>query len=172
MRIPYSKVYRAFPELDRFSDAECERFIVIARDRFAASMATGKVLAVLAFALVTPVFGMLWFGLGDAIIDWAIDPSRASRARFYAEDRWWYTLYIILGACLTPFAGGVAALYVRDRSLIRVISRQLITARCASCAYSLLGLQVVAGTVTCPECGAACVLADRGLTPQDIIAGP
>ncbi len=31
MRIPFSKVYRAFPELDRFSDAECRRLVVRAR---------------------------------------------------------------------------------------------------------------------------------------------
>lgn len=28
MRIPTHKIYRAFPELDRFSDEECERMMV------------------------------------------------------------------------------------------------------------------------------------------------
>lgn len=169
MRIPYSKVYRAFPELDRFSDSECERFILVARERFAASMSAGAALAYFAFFAVTPLFGVLWFGVGGALMEWITEPS-ASSSYHYVEDRWWYGLGLVLGACLMPFAGGVAALYVRDRCLIRVISRQLITARCAGCGYSLLGLPATEGAVTCPECGAECILADRGLTPEDLMS--
>lgn len=170
MRIPYSKVYRAFPELDRFSDSECERFILVARDCFATSMSAGSALAFCTFFVVAPLFGFLWFGVGGALVGWITEPSTASRSYSYTEDRWWYTLAAVLGACLTPFAGGVAGLYIRDRCLIRVISRQLITARCAGCGYSLLGLQVTDGMVMCPECGAACILADRGLTLDDIMS--
>ena len=34
MRVPGTKIYRAFAELDRFNDEQCERFLSVAQKPF------------------------------------------------------------------------------------------------------------------------------------------
>lgn len=61
MRIPVSKIYRAFPELDSFTDEQCERFM----KRIELSKAR-KILTNAAFLLIS--------GLGLAINFVVLDP--------------------------------------------------------------------------------------------------
>src|SRR5690242_7614590 len=67
MRIPRRKLYRAFPELDRFSDAECERWVRCVRDAAAGSewvIAGGIIGAVVAtFYLVGHLLALLPSGV-------------------------------------------------------------------------------------------------------------
>lgn len=58
----------------------------------------------------------------------------------------------------------------RDRWLRNAILKRLTQGKCPACDYSLLGLGVSDGTVRCPECGLVTTLAERGLTPQDLLA--
>jgi hypothetical protein len=57
MRLPVSKIYRGFPELDPFTDTECEMYVARARSRKLGSgclMAVVAVVAGIACAVVLP----------------------------------------------------------------------------------------------------------------------
>jgi len=147
MRLPYAKVWRAFPELDRFSDAECARFVQRA-PKLGRLIASAAVFS--ALSLFNCVSTAWWKHLGGQLND--------------------VTFLVVLLSILV-LVPGVAALWIRDRMLIRSVSRMLTRAHCERCDYSLLGLQVADGRVICPECGSPFVLADHGMTPGDLIAG-
>lgn len=77
MRIPLSKIYRAFPELDSFTDEQCKRFM----KRIEVSGAR-RILPLLAFFLVTGVglcASCVLFSLIYNIIDQAFPQFRAGR---------------------------------------------------------------------------------------------
>jgi hypothetical protein len=58
---------------------------------------------------------------------------------------------------------------LRDTGLRWAIDLRLQGARCPSCSYSLLGLDVRDGIVVCPECGRRERLGDRGLSARHIL---
>ncbi len=156
MRLPWDKIYRAFPELDPFSDEECERFVDRARAQRPISG-----LAALAGAAVFIVA----FPLGLAVVRRLPQPGLPPDGPFEL-----YAVLFILG---TVGAGALAGLLVRDRLLIRAIRDRVTLARCPACHYSLLGLKVQTEgwetRVRCPECGAEHDLAAIGLTAADLI---
>lgn len=145
MRMPGTKIWRAFRELDRFEDAPCDRFVraalgsVLRRGlRMGVAIAAGVIATVLAGVGVDLAFSeeldalLLWSGAGYAVM-----------AAIYAA---------MLGT------GGVTTLLVRDWLLRRRI-RQVLRAgaTCHGCGYVLMGMPV--GTdqtgrtvVRCPEC--------------------
>ncbi|MDP1661576.1 MAG: hypothetical protein Q8L55_06630, partial [Phycisphaerales bacterium] len=147
MRIPGSKVYRAFAELDRFTDDQCRRFMKgVKRDWWVARVA--RWVAVGASFVIALV---LCYGSSVYLV-WRFIPPDGSRG---ATD----TLYwvVLLLAMVTPvLIGLLSALLVRDwllrRRLRAVINER---ARCIVCGYSMLGLAVPESLVViCPECGA------------------
>jgi hypothetical protein len=142
MRLPTSKVYRAFPELDQFSDAQCLAFVRLANHdvskafvRFLLYVITGAVVAFVSGAVLIAI-----------LAEW--QPS------------------LMFGACFllvgVTAPTGVALLALRD-ALLRDRIRRVFTLRgsCAGCSYALVGLPLgEAGTngkgeVRCPECGLA-----------------
>jgi hypothetical protein len=150
MRIPRSKVWRAFPELDRFSDEACRRFVrspsVGGVRRWLRVVCSGSAAA-----------AGIW--LSSALV-----PS-ASRA---FDDRWLirgtlpstvseFVSLITIAFISTALAsiGPIAGLFVRDRMLKAAIRRMLAAqGTCDRCGYSLLGLRVDAESrAECPECG-------------------
>lgn len=159
MRIPYSKVFRAFPELDQFSDAQCEAYVARVRARRsgsrdimilgagAAGVGTAIVMAAVTWVIVMPIAGAL--GL---------------RIRPEYELPWDMALvgFHIVAAC-------IAAMLVRDVWLRRAIRACIDAARCPKCDYSLLGLPVSDGVVQCPECGGVCDLRAIGLEADDLL---
>lgn len=161
MRLPISKVYRAFPELDRFSDAECRAYVQRAVKRHWMSMILVGIGAVAAMILVWSTYfavvGVLSsvFGLGHL--------ARSSQ---------WGDLVIVLTVVGGVASGPVVALMIRDFWLRRAIAKQLTGTRCHLCEYQLIGLQVSGGAVQCPECGTRTILADFGLVPADLLAAP
>ncbi|MGD9690657.1 MAG: hypothetical protein AB7K52_13315 [Phycisphaerales bacterium] len=161
MRLPVSKVYRAFSELDRFSDAQCEAWVARAR-RGHVLLIDGSLLSGLALAAGVTIGGFL--------VSWPM-LDFASRL----PDNWWGAsarvglMVVWLAAMMLP---GLAPLLARDWSLRWCIRMQLAGAACVRCRYSLLGLRVKRGEITCSECGEVMNLAALGLTPEDIIARP
>ncbi len=154
MRVPAVKVYRAFPELDRFPDAQCEAYIRSAWKHHALS---GGLVSLFA-AGVFLIGGGLLFVAANLFFARAGSHSQLS-------------LLISAAFIVLPFlASGLLALLIKDRWLRWAIRDQIKVSRCPSCAYLLLGLTVSDGAITCPECGMRLILKDIGLTPEDLLA--
>ena len=154
MRIPGTKVWRAFAELDQFDDARCANFIAAAKrgPGYWFGWVLMVLLGIVAFA-ATCAAGLLtfWATLTDqfGILDW--------RAAFTVVTA---TVY-----------GVISPLLLRDWLLIRRVRRLLKQrGRCGQCGYSILGLLVDEhNSLTCPECG------NRLEVPQalaELSAGP
>lgn len=140
MRLPTSKVYRAFPELDQFSDAQCRAFVRLANHdvskalvRFLLYLVSGAVVAFVSGAVLIAI-----------LTAWQPNPMFGA-------------CFLLVGVTAPT---GVALLALRD-ALLRNRIRRVFTLRgsCAGCSYALVGLPVVeAGPngereVRCPECG-------------------
>ena len=147
MRILTRKIWRAFPELDRFGDEQCARFVKAANARTSAKVMTWLVASIAtalvsATALIVPIW--LQPKCGNVYVFPALDDiymhALLTRAWFWA---WWM------------FAGGIAGFITRD-VLLRLRVRRILRTRatCVQCRYSLLGLAVPASLIVqCPECG-------------------
>lgn len=159
MRLPLNKIYRAFPELDSFSDGACEGFVRQASRRYWLSHIGFAVLAIALGAMVLILWGLL-SNVGTAIVP-ASSPFWDGGFGSALEVVYW-----IAG----PVCAIVTALLVRDHWLRTTIARQLLDTNCPGCGYSMLGLSVVSGAVTCPECGQARRLEETGLSPADLMA--
>lgn len=158
MRLPYSKIYRGFPDLDPFSDEVCEGYINDVRRQQSFLVQIYHAMAIVLMIIVgLPVSGAIAGLVFEGIRAWVGPHSLlAERAGL-----------VTLGVCL--FASGIACLSFRDRGLLKAIRARLAGAQCPGCGYSLLGLVVSSGMVQCPECGKVENLADRGLTAADIL---
>ncbi len=158
--ITRSKIYRAFPALDDFSDERCEGLIQRLRagvtypaTAFFAAAVTLAVMLAMTYAL---------FNVLHAICVGLI-------------GRWSRELApLAISLALTMGLPALAALLVRDfvlwRFLHRAITRRIDLTRCRGCKYLLLGQNVIDGFITCPECGRPTTLAELGLnSPADLI---
>ncbi|MBX3385057.1 MAG: hypothetical protein KF768_00640 [Phycisphaeraceae bacterium] len=153
MRIATHKIYRAFPELDRFDDERCRNFVRSANRGFLRHLLPSA-LIFLTFLFVAGVCGYL-FALAYIILNF--DPNSH-------PSLWWSTLGMAIPALICPIVGAIAAMVVRDVFLRRRI-RRVITLRgtCSECDYVLLGLNVGPDLkVTCPECGSV-TIADESM---------
>ncbi|MBS0198526.1 MAG: hypothetical protein JSR77_17380 [Planctomycetes bacterium] len=161
MRLPASKVYRAFPELDRFSDEQCEGFVALIRRKRSGSFNSVMLLGTLAGLLV----------LGPVI---EFQKFMTERIEVYVPalpDSWlWAIAKFLLFVIVTSIIVAAATYIPRDVWMRAVISRVIRRARCLGCGYTLLGLDVQGDLVTCPECGEKSSLSQRGLSEGDIIA--
>ncbi|MGH7130794.1 MAG: hypothetical protein ACREJO_02480 [Phycisphaerales bacterium] len=146
MRFPWNKVYRAFPELDRFSNAECENYVRIARERYGGSMAWALAVGIV-LVIVTLIVASI---VMDPLIE-AIHPRTRSILELPIGA---VQLLIYLGA---PAFGWLIA---RDIWLRRAIRQQLFDTLCPGCKYQLLGLPIDHESVQCPECGRRTALND------------
>jgi hypothetical protein len=157
VRLPVDKIYRAVPELDAFSDEQCEAFVRRARTDHRWSMFAWVFLAVVAGV----VCGLVWLVGGAASV------AALHRAGVARSDSMLFPLVLLVGAAVFPAGTG---LWVRDRSLRRAIARSIAGARCGGCGYSLLGLTPDAGgNVQCPECGLSINLAEYKLTEEHLM---
>lgn len=143
MRLVTRNIWRAFPELDRFSEEQCRRFVAAAR--------RGRLLRLLAClgcgALIAAATMFLLLKLGRYIL---ITVPTAFLSVGTISLVW-----IILGMLLALMPTFVGPLLLRDR-LIRRQLRHTIDTRgtCGHCRYVLLGLKAADDlTICCPECG-------------------
>jgi hypothetical protein len=159
MRIRLTKFYRASPELDRFSDEECQRLLRLAKRR------RGDAIWILPLGLAFVVGNVLSF------VAWAIlaiivaagsTQGSTTPPPISPAVQW---LIISTGG----FLGSIAAyVWCRRRLLLTSMVNNMERAKCPYCWFSLMGLPVRMGGVTCPECGAGMSLAELGLTPEDL----
>ncbi len=150
MRIPGRKIHRAFPELDRFSDDQCARFVRAANRgfwwgslRFVVWGATGGCILAAVVVGGSLLLGTWQTWLGEDLVEMlALLPP-------------WLILLAVVPLLL---------LAARDWLLCRRVRSILATrGRCQGCGYGLLGLPVDEKlVVTCPECGAKTTV-DRSL---------
>lgn len=178
MRIPLTKVYRAFPELDRFSDRECERFVTRARRRRLRWMWIPMLAMPVAFiaAIAFVVFVASTFEPQIRAINRFADRTFGGAFEAILGTNIWPSdvlmpLTVLLLISVGPW---LAFAVLRDTILRRLISKRLEIANCTTCDHSLLGLPLLAehpkDAVRCPECGREMVLDEIGLTPDDLIA--
>lgn len=143
MRIPLHKIYRAFPELDRFDDDLCKRFM-----KRACSNRLEQVLAAVMIVLVMVTVWAIVERLGE--VGYSIWPWFAK-----VLDARWGVAPIAVLVSLQFLAAALAGMLVRDL-MVQWMVRRLIRKRgtCRACGYSLLGMVVPADLkIICPECG-------------------
>jgi ribosomal protein S27AE len=161
MRIPRSKPWRAFPELDRFSDRVCRAYL---RTATSASWVTSPrvvypALLLLGLILWVGVTIAGWWGM------WLLGQSVFNPSPYWA--------LLLIGVLPVVVAAGVPIL-LRDFWLRKRLAAQLTRCACSGCGYSLLGLTPTPDAngrdhVDCPECGARIDLAEHGLNPSDLL---
>jgi len=164
MRLPFTKVYRAFAEFDSLSDEECERYVrhVRAQQRW-----QYQVLPVLTAIVLVLVWPVAWTQLSRqfTLSDWIPLPN-SQDAR------------VVLLGVTTVLVPALAGLVLRDLALWWGVRDEVNRARCPKCHQSLLGVPVqeigLGGDpakrfIRCPECGRKYMLLDIGITPRDLI---
>jgi len=162
VRLIVRKVYRAFPELDRFSDAECEGLLRYVSRRHP----IGLFFVSLGAVVLSGVF-IVCGSIATMMIH--LELSGPRRPSVFVEDGW----FVICGIIVSVVLPSAFAFYLRRGWLLGKVQAHLSSLVCAECEYSLLGLPVVDGGITCPECGQRFDLAARGLTAADVLAkGP
>ena len=150
MRIPMSNICRAFPELDRYSDKECEALL---RQLWRGRLGRRLMFAVVIVVAWTVVWLVMLFGI-NYVSQWIVVPD--------------WLIFPIIGITVIFALPFMVAFLLRDRIVRRELSRRVMRGVC-SCGYSLIGLSATAGRVRCPECGIDFVLADHGLTESDLL---
>lgn len=145
MRLITRQIHLAFPELDRYSEEQCARFLRAARGSWLRRLFT--IVAIWVVGACVSIGGVLLVSVITSSVLPEFDLTTASGLRFYA---------VIAAIILALALGPMSAIFLRDRLLgrrVRLILR--IRGVCPSCWYSLVGLAVSpASTVSCPECGA------------------
>lgn len=151
MRIPTHNICRAFPELDRFDDEQCQRFLEATLRKYWIARQGIHLLMILVFFcgwIVLMLIAMpIVVSFGPRYMTWQVPVA---------------ILSIVVGA----FAGGVCALFIRDFWLRRALRHRILELACPSCTYSLLGLAATDGIITCPECGTPYELAKENVQPD------
>lgn len=142
MRIPGRKIWRAFRELDEFSDEQCRRFIRAANPPSWTSVVRGVFL----FAVGAGILVCVLYFLGP----WTSDLDKRFRSDF-AE---WLVLLPLwtIAIAISP----LSVLVLRDL-LLRISIWRIINigGSCANCHYPLYGLPLSETLdCSCPECGA------------------
>lgn len=159
MRLLTKKIYRAYPELDKFEDEVCVRYIK--RAKRLQNAWKFWIMMLIALPIAFGIWAGLMFGYGY---------FRNTYYGLYTDS---FELVIVLvlmtGIAWIPL---LTTLLLRDFWLHRCIRKQLTGVQCPSCGYSLIGLTLLTDTnlpsISCPECGSRTVLKDMGLTEADI----
>lgn len=156
MRTPLTKIYRAFAELDRFSEAQCR--LLMRRVRLdPGPRALLKVYPVIASVVALVIVAILL--AATSFLAWSEGLFRDADIAM--------ALLAVLG--IPAFSG----LLIRDmllrRFLIRAIRLRIDRVRCLGCKYILIGQRAIGDQVTCPECGRANQLGALGITAADLI---
>ncbi|MFO0375506.1 MAG: hypothetical protein ACK51N_00515 [bacterium] len=138
MRWLVRRLYRAFPELDPFSDQECRAFVHRAR------WSKRHVLVHPALLLGTwTVLAASYWGL----VLWLLD------APVTKDGQWWWWVWRLVVGVLAAAAVLLAGLRVRHVLLRRAVAA-LLAARgaCDGCGHGMVGVLVGEQGAVCPEC--------------------
>jgi len=165
MRIITRKIYRAYPELDAYTDEQCVQYMANVKQR--------KLRFSMQIILIPTLLGLFHL-LGIPILLRIIGR--------YLYDFWNAlstlddTLFLLCwGVLIFIWLGGSAfwPLFLRDKllskSVRRVLNSQLEKTRCRKCSYSLIGQTPCDDTLSCPECGTVTTMQRLGITQEDLI---
>ena len=150
MRTPAHRVYRAFRELDRFSDEQCEKLLAYIQQTTSYGLIVVlKIVLTIGSALVVLVSAFNY-----------LVPSTVLSAEM--------AVVMIVSA---PLLLSLVARDVVLRHYFKLgIEKRLGQLRCPSCRYLLLGQRVRRDVVRCPECGSMTKLQTLGLeSPSDLL---
>ncbi len=159
MRLLTTKIWLAYPELDRYDDDVCKSYIKRAKRLQNA----WKFWLISLLAL--PIAWASWVGLMFATASLTELRSFRSSPGFLQDI---FVSVMASGIAWVPLG---TQLILRDRWLHRCVRKQLVGVQCPPCGYSLIGLTInnpEAPSVHCPECGQVTLLSDLGLTEADI----
>ena len=157
MRRPrLTQFYRAYPELDAYSDEECVRLVWQARVR------RGDALWVLPGAAALMAF-LAWMFVGATIfliVFTVLSPqnTRPTPGGFLVPT-------VLVGVMV--FA--IVWTLMRRGMIVRSIRNILNRAGCPFCDFSLVGLPVRDNRVVCPECGSTVRLFEHKITAEDLV---
>ncbi len=164
MRLPFGKVWRAFPEFDNYSDAECRHIVAAAKiNRPWLTIGVPRIVLI-GLLIGWPVYwvvGVLYFNVHR----WAPVP---------ADDG----IALVVLAVTTVMVALVMRLLVRDLCLAWALKVEIDRAACRKCGQSMQGVPVrevgLGGDpskrfVRCPECGKEWNLLESGITPRDLV---
>ncbi|MCA9274471.1 MAG: hypothetical protein KDA29_00440 [Phycisphaerales bacterium] len=148
MRLISRKLWRAYPQLDRYSDEVCKRYMRHAFHRRNLWKGVLLLITTVIVAIVVAAVSIHFFGYEVQ----AYSGSRRGSVSIMFG-------LMIVGAFLTSvlWFPVVSCFIVRDFWLRHVIQKQLQSTNCSGCDYQLLGLTIEreeqSAFVTCPECG-------------------
>ncbi|MGH7130495.1 MAG: hypothetical protein ACREJO_00910 [Phycisphaerales bacterium] len=143
MRLPTDKVWRAFPELDRFSDEQCRGFVKAARRAWGWRLVrVGAMLVSLGAAFIAGAIALA--GTLHLLDDvWRVGRENAAWAGAVAAGMLTMAVFLLGGMFVRDWL-------LRKRIRFAIFNRGV----CQKCDYSLVGMPVSAkSTVMCPECG-------------------
>ncbi len=170
MRSARKKLYRSFPELDRFPDSACD--LMVSRMEASRSFTLPLMLSITFIVLGV-------FGCGMAL--WLIVQESWTAFEKDLFDRYGRPMSDVLGLGLAYapmlIASGLAGLLARDALskilLRRAIARRIRSTRCTNCHVSLLGLPTIGNTVRCPACDRVMGLSELDLSsPVELLSPP
>jgi hypothetical protein len=155
VRLVTRKLWRAFPELDRFDDDQCRRFVDAACSRQDLQVVRGLCCGVAAVLVLTIPWTAGWADdAGEYFWGW----PGAGLGKWF-ESVWWYRPFwfaALVGVGMLLLAA-LAAGMTRDVLLRRRVKQVMVShGSCSACTYFLGGLPVNEySLVMCPECGAS-----------------
>lgn len=166
MRIPLTKAWRAFPELDAYDDATCREYM----KRAAGGSRWGRFVACPTIAIAMIPFAVV---LGT----W----SGRLLAGLVGQRAWWaaieWPLVMVYGPLLAliwslPI---IVPMATSDLLIRRQLTRRIRTADCPGCRYSLLGQTIRHDAarrrdmVRCPECGLEIAVGPDGVPRENLM---
>jgi hypothetical protein len=156
------KIWRAFPQLDRYPDEVCRHYV---RHALRLNEIWKGVLLCLASFVVS--IG-IWVGVLYLVADPVENFSSSARGGFMITIGLLLVALMLSGVVWFPI---LCTFITRDLWLRGVIRRQLRSSDCA-CGYQLIGLEIqhdsASKFVTCPECGNRIELNTGHITEADI----
>jgi hypothetical protein len=159
--MPLATVYRAFPELDRFTDDECRRLVYRAQLHAVQASSMGCVLTMFVAGM-----GFLAVGLAGSISWRVLGGTWIHRVVRHSD-----VLNDVGGPMLIVLAivGSLAAgLLVRDRTLREQLRGQIGRTTCPACSASLLGSARSADSLRCGGCDRVYTFGELGLESEDL----
>jgi len=140
MRLWRRKSWRAFPELDTFSDEQCAIWVREIRRR---EVLSALQMLYFAFAaMVMTAAAVVSAGIHGA--RWLMHLSGIAIHRYETA-----AILMVLGLV----AGLLVGKYIHDRWLRKHLRQRLRGLLCVGCRYPLAGVQPNGIVLTCPECG-------------------
>ncbi len=152
MRLPVRKPYRAFAELDGFTNAECRRLVDRAiRHHRSAAVIVGLLTACFYLAGISLFFGTMFLCLAESS---GRRPRDSQFARFVLDVVEWGPGLVLVSGVVGSFALAlIPHVWLVDRLAVRSISELLRRTNCPDCGRSLLGCSRTDKRAVCMQCG-------------------